>query len=61
MQDRWITDRLVGKQFPMFTRGNAGEVLPDPVSPLSWTFVWEPGIMRGCRDGFIEFRGGRLG
>ncbi len=55
MQDRWITDRVPGTVFPAYTRGNAGEVLPDPVSPLAWSLCWGPGIVKGCRDGFIEF------
>ena len=55
MQDRWITDRVPSKVFPAYTRGNAGEVLPDPVSPLGWSFLWSAGVIKGCRDGFIEF------
>ena len=55
MQDRWITDRVPSKVFPAYTRGNAGEVLPDPVSPLGWSFMWSQGVIKGCRDGFIEF------
>lgn len=52
--DRWITDRTPTKRFPNYTRGNAGEVLADPVSPLGWTFVGEPGMVRGCVDGFEQ-------
>ena len=55
MQDRWFTDRRVGERFPYYTRGNAADVLADPVSPLVWTFLWEGAISRGARDGFIEF------
>ncbi len=55
MHDRWITDRVPSKVFPAYTRGNAGEVLPDPVSPLGWSLMWQEGIIKGCRDGFIEF------
>jgi rifampicin phosphotransferase len=55
MQDRWFTDRRVGERFPYFTRGNAADVLADPVSPLGWTFLWEGAISRGARDGFIVF------
>ncbi len=52
--DRWITDRTPTKRFPDYTRGNAGEVMADPVSPLGWTFLHEPGIVRGCVDGFEQ-------
>ena len=50
--DRWITDRTPTERFAAYTRGNAGEVLADPVSPLGWTFCCEPGMVQGCVDGF---------
>ena len=52
--DRWIIDRVPTERFPNYTRGNAGEVLADPVSPLGWTFCCEPGMVRGCVDGFEQ-------
>lgn len=52
--DRWICDRVPTDRFPDYTRGNAGEVLADPVSPLAWTFCWEPGPVQGCVDGFEQ-------
>jgi phosphoenolpyruvate synthase/pyruvate phosphate dikinase len=52
--DRWIYDRVPTKRFPNYTRGNAGEVLADPVSPIGWTFCCEPGMVRGCVDGFEQ-------
>ncbi len=55
MEDRWFTDRRVGTRFPLFTRGNAADVLPEPVSPLGWTLLWEGAISPGARDGFIDF------
>jgi pyruvate,water dikinase len=51
--ERWIVDRVPTERFPNYTRGNAGDVMADPVSPLGWTFVWESGIVLGCRDGFV--------
>ena len=51
---RWIVDREPTERFPNYTRGNAGEVLADPVSPLGWTFAWESGYVLGCRDGFVQ-------
>jgi rifampicin phosphotransferase len=53
--DKWITDRTPTERFPAYTRSNAGEVLADPVSPLGWTFMWESGVVLGCRDGFVSF------
>ena len=55
MEDRWFTDRRVGTRFPYYTRGNAADVLADPVSPLGWTFLWDGAISPGARDGFIVF------
>jgi len=52
--ERWIVDRVPTERFPNYTRGNAGDVMADPVSPLGWTFVWESGIVLGCRDGFVS-------
>lgn len=52
--DRWICDRVPTERFPDYTRGNAGEVLAEPVSPLAWTFCWENGVVLGCVDGFEQ-------
>jgi phosphohistidine swiveling domain-containing protein len=52
--DRWICDRVPTERFPDYTRGNAGEVLAEPVSPLAWTFCWENGAVLGCVDGFEQ-------
>ena len=52
--DRWIIDRVPTERFPDYTRGNAGEVLAEPVSPLGWSFCCEPGMVKGCVDGFEQ-------
>jgi pyruvate,water dikinase len=52
--DRWITDWEPSARYPVYTRANAGEVLPDPCSPLAWTAVWEPGVVMGWRDSQIS-------
>lgn len=52
--DRWIYDRVPTERFPDYTRGNAGEVLADPVSPIGWTFCCENGMVIGCVDGFEQ-------
>jgi len=52
--DRWICDRVPTPRFSGYTRGNAGEVMAEPVSPLAWTFCWEPGPVMGCVEGFEQ-------
>jgi pyruvate,water dikinase len=52
--ERWITDTRISARFPAWTRGNAADVLPDPVSPLMWTLYWSPALMPALRDGYIR-------
>jgi hypothetical protein len=33
----WVVDDTPSTRFPIYTRGNVGEVFPDVVSPLSWS------------------------
>ena len=55
MQDRWLTDWDFNPRFPFLTRANAGEVLPDPVSPLGWTLGFEEGLLPGwLRAGYLR-------
>lgn len=51
MEDRWITDWEPSERFPVYTRANAGEILPNPVSPLGWDLIWEEGVSKGWADG----------
>lgn len=52
---RWITDGVPEARYPLWTRGNAADVLPDPVTPLTWTFYWGTACARGSRDAYITF------
>jgi rifampicin phosphotransferase len=54
LPDRWLTDWSINPMFPLLTRANAGEVLPDPASPLAWSLVWEQAILPGWRDAAIN-------
>ena len=54
MQERWITDWPVSERWPHYTRANAGEVLPEPASPLGQQFSWERGMIPGWRDSYVQ-------
>jgi pyruvate,water dikinase len=54
MAERWIVDSDPSARYPIFTRGNVGEVFPDPVTPMAGTIIQlfaEP----GWRDAFVRF------
>ncbi len=55
MKDSWIVDWQRNDRLPYYTRANAGEVLPDPASPLGWSMVFEKGLLPGWYRGFVEF------
>ena len=50
----WMTDWVPSARWPHYTRSNAGEVLPTPVTPLGQTFTWEHGIVPGWADGYVR-------
>ncbi len=52
--DTWITDTEQSERFPLYTRGNADEVGPDPFTPLNWSLTWEQGIVPGTAWAWIH-------
>ena len=40
----WITDTPLGRRYPIYTRMNSNDVLPDPITPLGASLVWNPEI-----------------
>jgi len=52
--DRWIVDSKPSARYPIFTRGNVGEVFPDPVAPLSGDII-KLYAEDGWRDAFARF------
>lgn len=50
----WFLDSKVGERFPAWTRGNAGDVFPEPVSPLALTLYIRPALATGLRDAQIS-------
>lgn len=55
MVDSWLVDWTRHERLPYYTRANAGEVLPDPASPMGWSLVFEEGLLPGWYRGFVEF------
>jgi pyruvate,water dikinase len=35
----WLVDDELSRRWPIYTRGNVGEVFPDVVTPLNWTLL----------------------
>ena len=55
MEKQWVVDDEMSARHPIFTRGNVGEVFPDPVAPLTWSLVGFTGAELGWRDAFERF------
>jgi pyruvate,water dikinase len=55
MIDRWIVDNPPSQKYPIYTRGNVGEVFPEPVTPLTCTMGIVPYADPGWRDAFERF------
>src|SRR3954453_5652276 len=53
--ERFFTDNPVNATYPTYTRANAGEVMPDPVSPMSKTLGLLHGGDLGWRDAYVRF------
>ncbi|MDQ1402578.1 MAG: rifampicin phosphotransferase, partial [Actinomycetota bacterium] len=51
----WVVDNDPSPQYPIYTRGNIGEVYPEAVAPLSWTLGAIKGSEPGWRDAFARF------
>jgi pyruvate,water dikinase len=50
----WVCDDEGSARFPVFTRGNVGEVWIEAVSPLAWTTFGVHALEAGYRDGLYE-------
>jgi rifampicin phosphotransferase len=51
---RWVVETEPSKRFPLYTRGNVGEVFPNVVSPLTAS-LFEPTIRKVFIDTFRSF------
>jgi phosphohistidine swiveling domain-containing protein len=55
MDEKWITDWAPSERFPMYTRSNVGEIMPNPCSPLGWDLVWGAGVAFGWMNGHFRW------
>ena len=54
IEPSWRADPQPGNpELPLWTRAIIGDMLPEAVSPLGWTMIWEPAA-KGFRDCLIE-------
>ncbi len=51
MTEHWIVDNTPSQKWPLYTRGNVGEVFPEVVYPLTWELVGHE-AERGWRDSY---------
>lgn len=51
---RWIVDDQPAPEFPIYTRGNIGEVFPDVVKPFSWSLWGIPYSEPGWRAALVN-------
>lgn len=59
MADDWIVKTALSERFPFYTRANVGEVFPDPVAPLSFSFAFQSaeglgGAEMGFRNAYVR-------
>jgi len=52
--DRWVIDTRPSEKFRIVTRANAGEVCPDPVSPLTGSLTFFTAGEAGWRDAYVR-------
>jgi len=52
--DRWIVDSEPSVRYPTYTRANAGEVIPDPMTPLTVTLGIMTAGEAGWRDAYVS-------
>jgi rifampicin phosphotransferase len=55
LPERWICDGKPSARFPIYTRGNVGEVFPWPVTPATWSLGVIQASEPGWRDAFVRF------
>jgi rifampicin phosphotransferase len=52
--ERWLIDTEPSHRLPVYTRFNANDVLPDPITPLGASLAWIPHIFPGFSLAYHE-------
>ena len=52
--ERWLIDTEPSRRLPVYTRFNANDVLPDPITPLGASLAWIPHIFPGFSLAYHE-------
>ena len=52
MVDKWLVETDLSDEWNFYTRANIGEVFPDPVAPLSFSYFQHAGGLGGSEMGF---------
>ena len=53
MSEPWPVDTAPSPRYPVYTRFNANDVLPDPITPLGASLAWNPHVLRGWAAGYV--------
>ena len=55
LSDEWCIDSAkLNERFPIYTRFNANDVLPDPISPLGADLIWNPQVLPGFSNAYAD-------
>jgi rifampicin phosphotransferase len=55
VSDDWCIDSAkLNERFPVYTRFNANDVLPDPITPLGADLIWNPHILPGFSNAYAQ-------
>ena len=52
----WIIDTIPSTRYPVYTRLNANDVMPDPISPLGASLVWIREVLPAWAVGNVRLR-----
>ena len=52
----WIIDTVPSTRYPVYTRLNANDVMPDPITPLAASLVWIPEVLPAWAVGNVRLR-----